>query len=318
MKMNVRLVSIVTVFLLATFTASQQHLSATETIIIAHHKTGTVLSWEVVANLCCPSMNIFYNASSKEDFYPLYRLHCAPRCEEKRVLFYSNGAPKRLLLKRNKASRGVDRRLLHFSRAPVQLLVSGYLYHKRCPEAWTKRSRLEREKNRIPADVASLLHASNSQNYCDFLSKASEEDGMHAEVARSVHAQDGVSRMISDFLRLRPLKPLTVCLDDLFGDEEEEATPSWLAVLAFLGLRRDEVRHFPAAVIGQHATRSGNAEARAARTRLSAIAARSLAQFTSNHSSSSHYDRAGVYAHNNTPVALLPLLEMPPDFPCRR
>ena len=62
---------------------------------------------------------------------------------------------------------------------------------------------------------------SDLERESDFLSKASEEDGMHAEVARSVHAQDGVSRMISDFLRLRPLKPLTVCLDDLFGDEEQ-------------------------------------------------------------------------------------------------
>lgn len=119
---------------------------------------------------------------------------------------------------------------LHFVRHPANMVVSGYMYHRRCPEAWTdsadilhgapnisRSSGPGREAARLTQlffgqdaarqKVGDLLTqgepSARHLSYCALLQARNESSGIRAEVVRSMSAADGVRRMLIDRLRLQ-------------------------------------------------------------------------------------------------------------------
>ena len=110
---------------------------------------------------------------------------------------------------------------LHLIRHPAAMLVSGYLYHRRCPEPWT-RERVDfgvakpspasnlflgspRERAKLLAVFAAGAPANEPQNasYCQLLQAVNASMGLRAEALRSMTAADGVRRMLVDRSRLQ-------------------------------------------------------------------------------------------------------------------
>ena len=102
------------------------------------------------------------------------------------------------------------------------MVVSGYLYHRRCPEPWTKEVvQIQVGSKPTPAaslflsgtkDRARLLSIFSSGNpaidvhnssYCELLQAVHSSVGLRAEAMRSFVAVDGVRRMIIDRVRLQ-------------------------------------------------------------------------------------------------------------------
>lgn len=124
----------------------------------------------------------------------------------------------------------VNHTYIHFIRHPVSMIVSGYLYHRRCPEAWTKQARLLHTHPNVTdywsgygnsataglffgvpeqrLALAELLTngggnaTERSMSYCQLLQARNESVGVRAETIRSIRASDGVRRMLADRVRL--------------------------------------------------------------------------------------------------------------------
>lgn len=203
-------------------------------------------SLAVVANLCCP---LALNVTGQGEFFSVFEEECRAQCQaESQVEFYVDGAPKwleRVLPGPGQpppvtlvpSLRGLT--VVHFLRHPVDLVVSGYLYHKDCREPWTKR--LSLVVARIPADLHSRIKDAGKGSYCQFLQAVGEDEGMRTEAQRTLGAKDGLTRILKNFEQfkaaaaaavspaLKPLRVVNVCLDhvdwaDVF---KELGLPHW-------------------------------------------------------------------------------------------
>ena len=186
--------------------------------IVAHHKAGEHVAWATFATLCCPKA---LTAAERLLGYHL-GMCLTPRgsCTNAQVALDFNGAP---LIRSY-----TNHTYVHFIRHPVNMLVSGYLYHRRCPEAWTKNPKALHTPgsssywdNKNFKVEAALFFGGEEQrlylaemlvdprnvsernlSYCRLLQKRNETIGMRAEVFRSLHAADGIRKMLVDRVRL--------------------------------------------------------------------------------------------------------------------
>lgn len=111
---------------------------------------------------------------------------------------------------------------IHVIRHPLDMLISGYNYHKACSEmAWTncsvdKYGGTRRGNSRFP-DFFPLKY-----NYCMKLQNMSLSSGLQAEMIRSLYAHDGIGFMFHNmnaFKRHLPVEHiLNICLEDLHND----------------------------------------------------------------------------------------------------
>jgi len=114
--------------------------------------------------------------------------------------------------------------VVHVVRAPIDMVVSGYFFHRSCAEPfWTQR--VPPPADKVPRGLAanmSLAMAARNMSgggYCAWLRALPLEDGIRAEMQRTLGAADGVRKMLNDVavLRLeakwRHLPVLQVCLD---------------------------------------------------------------------------------------------------------
>ena len=102
--------------------------------IIAHHKAGEHVAWAALASLCCPKA---LQTTERLLGFHLGMCLTPPKgtCAKLGVGLEFNGLRPQMRFNANHT-------YIHFIRHPVSMIVSGYLYHRRCPEAWTKQARL--------------------------------------------------------------------------------------------------------------------------------------------------------------------------------
>lgn len=177
--------------------------------IVTHHKAGEHAAWAVFGSLCCPRA-----LQTPESLIGRELGLCLPSCRRQGIEIRFNGLG---------TSAVRNHTYLHFVRHPVNMIVSGYLYHRRCPEEWTRDAalfhgasdskELVRQKglffgaDRARHAVSNLLAdgdpAANSSSYCALLQARNESTGIRAEALRSMSSGDGVRRMLLDRMRLQ-------------------------------------------------------------------------------------------------------------------
>ena len=286
--------------------------------IVSHHKSGTVLMWNLVAShpYCCPTHESLNMILQMEDFYPFFRAKCDEMCP---IEFHSNGAPQKLFRIETPQAK-----VLHFCRSLPNMLVSAYLYHKACPEvihlwyylqnklsllsatqsttqAWTRRKRFDRR--RVPEETGESIKAQNATSFCNLLNILGTREGISLELNRSLLANDGIAKMLRDFYLLRKSQHevLTVCLDDLNID-------SWSSILNYIGLNVSDWRPFPKSVIENHATRQHSPAME--RKMLIELAAASIDQAETRYKYKKRNTGSNPNEHRT------PGLHIPRDFPC--
>ena len=98
-----------------------------------------------------------------------------------------------------------NKTVIHFVRHPVDMVLSGYFYHKQCAEPhWTRTWDFGRWKQYFPPQSVMVDYYAQSQrlglhSFCAFLQKVPERRGVEAEVARTLNCIDGVGNMVHLF-----------------------------------------------------------------------------------------------------------------------
>jgi hypothetical protein len=201
--------------------------------IVSHHKSGTEAADQLLAAVCA--------CTKYDDRGRLHRKRCPDRCRLHGVESFSDGAvpPDRL---------DQFQRVVHFTRNPWDMIMSGYLYHARGAETWA-RGPFEKRKRadiRYPAAeafeemLAGLdMVSRKALRYEAYLRNLGPSAGLRAESIRSTFASDGVGNMlaVSQHLALRkPTLSLEVCMHDYNprGRTREQQLRVWSAIASFL------------------------------------------------------------------------------------
>lgn len=186
--------------------------------IVTHHKSGTFAGWGLFINLCCPPR------TNLKGFVWDIVAGCKRFCPS--ATYEVNGIPNHTLQPNNY--------YLHIIRHPVDMIVSGYLYHRACFESqWTDGYR---NPTLVSLHVPKNFHVKGS--YCKFLKENNSSVGLEAEAYRSLHAFDGVGSMLRDFAIINNSSTyaihnstiLQVCMNEMTGKmahEVERFTKPW-------------------------------------------------------------------------------------------
>lgn len=165
--------------------------------IITHHKSGTKVGQDLFDDLCTK-----WKTSDGGRY----------ECLSNNVQLIKYGFDKNLLHQGDS--------LIHMIRHPLDMLISGYLYHKNCSEAWTSRSSMN--TRRFPTDFPSEWYHS----YCATLKKMNTTEGLKAELKRSLFSDDGIGKMLKDVRYLQEAigggRLLQVCLGTYTDTTEME------------------------------------------------------------------------------------------------
>lgn len=119
--------------------------------------------------------------------------------------------------------------VVHFVRNPIDMIVSGYLYHRACQERrWTDTWNPDRKSAKYPSYLPDndltkpfgmALRQEYNGSYCRFLQAVPPEIGIQAETIRTLYADGGVGSMMNNSeIFADPKKNLTVinaCMSDL-------------------------------------------------------------------------------------------------------
>ena len=200
--------------------------------VVSHHKSGVHAAMLLVGALCCPE------APSRIDLLWWRAWQgCSQRCADRSIFFYADG----LELGKEHQVTGhdpawlhgstCDLRIVHFMRHPVDMLRSGYMYHRICPEDTPRRGKdgqlyhgivpdgwrndslcLQVPAPTSPEQLAELRRRWGSQldklavalglaveacaPLCELLAQAPTQQGLWAEALRSVRAGDGVTSLL--------------------------------------------------------------------------------------------------------------------------
>lgn len=219
--------------------------------VVTHHKSGTYAAMLLIGALCCPEApplvdHLWWRAWHLEG--------CSQRCADRSIFFYVDG----LELEKEHQVTGhdpawlhgcedaacnqrlpnatCDLRVVHFMRHPVDMLRSGYLYHRTCPNVMRRRgmdgvldrnvipdgwrdtdlclqapgspppaspgqfSELRRrwgsQLNRHEVAGALGLAPEACAPLCNLLAQAPTQQGVWAEALRSVRAGDGAASLL--------------------------------------------------------------------------------------------------------------------------
>lgn len=118
--------------------------------------------------------------------------------------------------------------VVHFVRNPIDMIVSGYLYHRGCQErSWTETWRIPKHKasryptnlhpNNLTQPFIDALQGEYNGSYCRFLQAAPPDVGIQAEAIRTMHADDGVGRMMNNSAHFAQgnFTVIKACMSDL-------------------------------------------------------------------------------------------------------
>jgi hypothetical protein len=189
-----------------------------KTFVVTHHKSGTVLSLlTVIAECCCPVLTTSDELAKRRGNGKLKWLfdrwaECKLQANEMGVWFEPNGFFQGFPPPRDMASSTV----VHYIRNPIDMLVSGYLYHRACREPWTQR-KLRKVRSPGPDPQLDLMNVgprgshygfegakryltqrlgNNATSFCAGLQQVTGPQGIAAEALRTFHASDGIGQML--------------------------------------------------------------------------------------------------------------------------
>ena len=154
--------------------------------LIPHHKTGSAVSWELFALLCCPG------AIGKQNVFK-YVSPCLEPCREKESIhLFWNGYFN--IVK----SIPTHHLIVHFIRHPVDVVISGYNYHKNCNEpSWTNSTTWTSQNLVQSSKLKNILNVSTGHTYCTSLQKVDTKTGIYAETVRTLTSTDGLTTMLN-------------------------------------------------------------------------------------------------------------------------
>ena len=191
--------------------------AAAKILIVSHHKSGTEASWSLVLEMCCG----FPKAGFRNiDAFFTYYFHnkCQDQCHAKGIAYYDNGGWPSF----NPSLTLKTSTIVHFLRHPVDMVVSGYLYHLAGAESeWTdndlstgalkhehysKGTQLRFGSTADVKHIISLLdphhklkgaQGKSNQTYYKMLKAAPWKAGIAAEAHRTMAAGDGAGCMMA-------------------------------------------------------------------------------------------------------------------------
>ena len=227
--------------------------------VVAHHKSGTVASFNVVVSVCC---RVAQNCDPPDEFWSYWDGEghspaCKKMCGLAGVHINTDGFgpnfPFELL---------ADATVLHFVREPADMVVSGYLYHLDAKEPQWTDTHYPLVGRRDPAVLANASFASDPPTwmddwfgsaasftqvlealgetpaswnakratYSELLRAASSAKGLLAEAIRTTAAPRGVRKMLEDRESLARTGVtgtlLEICLDQISHDDPDY-TRAW-------------------------------------------------------------------------------------------
>ena len=134
--------------------------------LISHHKSGVLVTLHIFKQLCCPHVKFIdfptWWAKPNGNYYKCLKNDC-------NVTWNVDGLHSH---KKN------DTIYVHVIRNPIDMIVTGYLYHKNCIEKWTETTKFD--KTRFPSDFAL------QEPYCKYLNHIGEKKGLIMEMNRSL------------------------------------------------------------------------------------------------------------------------------------
>ena len=215
---------------------------ATTHTIVSHHKSGTFAAFAMLGSCCC--------SEAAEDFWSTWSI-CSSECERKDWWLCNNGlhsGPWSIKMSGQKCTpnRNVGQ-FTNFIRHPVDVVVSGYLYHRSCNEAASKpiaNGVLFVSSAEAADEMRKLLGASKNdpRSYCDLLQSNSATAGIEAELVRTMSSENGLAPMLRDFDTLEAAHAAgtavlrTVCLASVTPGVAG-ADASWKNITGSLGCR---------------------------------------------------------------------------------
>lgn len=162
--------------------------------LISHHKSGVLVTLYIFKHLCCPHVKFIdfptWWARPNGNYYKCLKETC-------NVTWNVDGFHSR---KKN------DTIYIHVIRNPIDMIVSGYLYHKNCIEKWTKTTKLDR--TRFPPDF------SLQEPYCKYLNHVSEKEGLMKEMNRSLFST------LNNMFELLHENMHDVCIENVVKDTD--------------------------------------------------------------------------------------------------
>jgi hypothetical protein len=216
-------------------------------IILSHHKSGTYSSINLVAALCCKAVE----SEEPGDVWGTLNDCQAHECKKKGVVYLSNGFESsvlpmlsRYIANYKKASSRVT--IGHFVRNPVDMIVSGYLYHRECKEPeWQKLMSTKWGQNvskwyggdETIRKMKSVLGAADRDtNYCAMLKSASLKNGIEAETIRTINSYNGVGSMLMNAAVFKNLSGYHSYCEPWLDPKEPGYKKSWKKVAHTFGL----------------------------------------------------------------------------------
>jgi hypothetical protein len=194
---------------IASMTASPARLA-----IVTHHKSGTYAAMSLAALLCFNESDYTIFRRTHEFFFqqwPRVRRVCSN-------VSFSSGTG---------LTDKTATHVIHFIRSVPAMVLSGYLYHRRCEEPWlTDKATAWRFQG--SGSISSVVNGS----YCRWLRNHNHSDGLRMEMARSmttVPPYSDVGGMLRDIEMLRRQvasgarrRTLSVCTDDLLAKNKTQ------------------------------------------------------------------------------------------------
>lgn len=184
-------------------------INTSRLILITHHKSGTAYATNIYSYLC---FNITYyhqylhtSNINIQQFIQLRNNQYTGGNSCQYIMFLLNGIQRRLPKQNNN--------FIHFIRNPLDMLLSGYFYHKECNEPlWTNTSNHNDFLTFFP------LYFPINGSYCHYLQSVNMKKGLEIELLRTMNANDGIMKMIQDMKYLQNYtynsNLMTICLKD--------------------------------------------------------------------------------------------------------
>ena len=215
-------------------------------IVVTHHKSGTVAAFQLLAAACCPDLNnatnvwAVWNGASGGSLGRI--AGCRQRCAARGIYFASQGlrpgvAGAELLDRRGAASGHGGGTIVHMLRHPIDMIVSGYLYHRRCEESWTRLGVHTWDDRWFgpPSAHEALLRLfgvprvmPQGLSYCEMLRRSNASVGVSVEAMRTFSASFGARQMLTQHAALQrgsagpdatlggdDVRVINVCLHDV-------------------------------------------------------------------------------------------------------
>lgn len=184
-------------------TASEEAVKRLE--VVTHHKTGTVFSFSIYNLLCFEPMLPMGNL---EHYFLMQKNSRKLICDN---VWMNLAGLYDVDFENIPQEPDPNVKYIHFIRHPVDMLISGYLYHFKCAEGWCEDPHAQWSEYLLPQTGFPV-----EGSYCAWLQSHSDEEGLEMELFRTLNSLDGLNNMMRAIKYLDHQDTLTICLSEAF------------------------------------------------------------------------------------------------------